>query len=119
MKILSFLKAVPKIVRYGWRAYKWAMAMDAAGVRLLSPVFFAEARKRIEEFVLGLTKGQDEGVRAMFESDNAMLCGLGILMKSDAILAVYGAKGLTARINAEKALHEKDIAKSVTGFVAS
>jgi len=116
MNALSFLSALPKALGALWRAYKWAKAKDEAGVAFLSPAFFAEARKAVEEVVLGMTKGQDKGLRKCFATDNAMLRGIGIFMKSDTIMAVYHADGLLARYKAEDSLRAKDPIKSVTHF---
>jgi hypothetical protein len=116
MNVLSFLSAIPKIIGFAWNGYKWVKKQDGAGVDFLSPAFFANARKDVEMFVMRLAKGQNSGIRKLFESDNAAIIGIGIFLKSDAILNIYKAEGISARLKAEQALQEKDVTKSVERF---
>lgn len=103
---------LPKVIASTYRAVKWCQQKDAEGVRFLSDAFFAEARKAAEVKVLDLVDGQDKGIRGLFDTDNQILRGCGIFLKSDAILDVCVAKD-SEKAGARQKVREKDAKKSV------
>lgn len=110
------LRWLPKVIVYFWRAVRWVQDQDAKGVKFLSDEFWARVRKAMEEFVLRLAKGQDKGIRGLFQSDNQLLKGCGICMKSDRIAEIYSAATPNQVRAAEARLSLKDPTRSVQAW---
>lgn len=110
--ILTTLAWIPKVVSYVHAAVAWVRAQDAAGVERLSDEFWANARHSAELVVLGWAEGQDKGIRKLFQTDNQLLRGLGIWLKSDAILAICKAPA-SQKAEARTKLRDKDPLRSI------
>lgn len=110
------LRWLPKVIAYFWRAVRWVQDQDAKGVKFLSDEFWARVRKAMEEFVLRLAKGQDKGIRGQFQTDNQILKGFGIVLKSERIAQIYNAATPTQRLAAEAQLTTKNASRSVQAW---
>ncbi len=89
---------------------------DAAVALKYSPAWWLEVRKQTEIRLAALYLRADKGILRHFQSDNAFLYGMMVLMKSQRLHEIYEAKGGKDKNEAVARLIAKNRTDTMTTF---
>lgn len=109
MQVVSFLKFLWAAMAGLKEVWVHIQEMDQQNVLKFSDAWWLSLRKFLENWLYDQSLKSDQGWRKMFASDNQLIRGGQLLLKSNRLADLAKAEGLFELKVAEKALREKTV----------